>query len=332
MSDSQHTVIENINAKVTAAPHIRDRRSSTSIMLDVIIALSPAMLLVMFDFGIAAAAIIVVSVASCMYFEFMYKALLKKPMHKGDLSPIITGILLAFCVPPTLPVWMVVVGAFVAIIVVKQLFGGLGQNFLNPALAAWAFLLAAYHGSMTDYTFGLYPDVTTMPTPLAIAAFVTEPTLSDIWGVLWGYGSTRGAIGETATILIILGGIYLLIRKVIKWYIPVSFIGSAALLIFIFGGGDGLFTGVPQYDIFVGAIILGAFFMATDYTTSPMTKWGQIIFGTGCGVITVIIRLWGGLPEGVAYAILLMNLLVPLIDKITTNTAKNKKRKERKYG
>ena len=300
---------------VTAMPHMRAKPGVSTVMRDVLIALSPAVLVAALDFGVMGIAIIVVSVASCVYFELMYQALLKKRVTITDLSAIVTGVLLAFCFPPGLPIWMVVVGAFVAIIVVKQLCGGIGQNFLNPALAAWAFLILAYPDQMTDFTFGLPLDAITSPTPLA-EVLTAAPTLSDIWGILWGFGTTRGAIGEVATILIILGGIYLMARKVITWHIPVSFIGSAALLIFVFGG-DGLFAGFPHYEIFLGSIILGAFFMATDYTTSPMTKRGQIIFGLGCGIITATIRIWGGFPEGVAYAILMMNLLVPLIDKIT---------------
>ena len=300
---------------VTAMPHLRAKPGVSTVMRDVLIALSPAVLVAVINFGVTGIAIMAVSVVSCVFFELMYQKLLKKRVAIADLSAVVTGILLAFCLPPGLPLWMVVVGAFVAIVVVKLLCGGIGQNFLNPALAAWAFLVLAYPGQMRDFTFGLPFDAVAGPTPLS-EVLTAAPTLSDTWAILWGFGTTRGAIGEVATILIILGGIYLLVRKVITWHIPVSFIGSAALLIFIFSG-DGLFAGFPHYEIFLGSIMLGAFFMATDYTTSPMTKKGQIIFGLGCGAITAIIRIWGGFPEGVAYAILMMNLLVPIIDRFT---------------
>ena len=300
---------------VTAMPHLRAKPGVSTVMRDVLIALSPAVLAAAVNFGLTGIAIMVVSVAFCVFFELIYQFLLKKRVAVTDLSAVVTGILLAFCLPPGLPLWIVVVGAFFAIVIIKQLFGGIGQNFLNPALAAWAFLVLAYPDQMRDFTFGLPYDAITGPTPLA-QVLTAAPTLYDTWGILWGLGTTRGAIGQSATILIILGGIYLLARKVITWHIPVSFIGSAALLIFIFSG-DGLFAGFPHHEIFLGSIMLGAFFMATDYTTSPMTKRGQIIFGLGCGAVTAIIRIWGGFAEGVAYAILMMNLLVPIIDRFT---------------
>jgi len=287
-------------------------------MRDVIIALLPATLAAIINFGLQGSLIIAVSVISCVVFEFLYQKLLKKPVTTGDFSAVITGILLAFSVPPTMPLWATVVGAFFAIVIVKQLFGGMGQNFLNPALAARAFLLAAYPALMTDFSFGLAPDAIVTATPLAqfAAGEFFVPGINHVWSALWGFGNTRGSIGEVSTILVILGGMYLLARRIINWRIPVFFIGTTAVMMFVFGH-HGLFTGQPHYEIFLGSLMLAAFFMATDYSTTPMTAIGQIIFGVGCGFFTTIIRLWGGFPEGVTYAILMMNLLVPLIDKVT---------------
>jgi len=297
---------------------MRAKITTQRIMLDVIIALLPALLIAILNFGIHGASVIAVAVTSCVFFEWAYQKIMKKKSTVNDLSAVITGILIAFGVPATVPLWTMVAASFFAIIIVKQLFGGIGQNFVNPALAARAFLLAAYPALVTIYDFGLPYDAVAGPTPLAVfvEAELFTPTFGNIWDVLWGFGNTRGAIGEVATILVILGGIYLLVRKVINWRIPVFFIGTTAIMLFIFGR-HGLFTGQPQYEIFLGALMLAAFFMATDYSTSPMTAMGQVVFGIGCGVITAIIRLWGGFPEGVTYAILLMNLLVPLIDKLT---------------
>ena len=306
------------NYLITSKPHMRAKITTQRIMLDVIIALLPAILVAVINFGLRGASVIAVAVASCVFFEWAYQKIMKKPVMVNDLSAVITGILIAFGVPATVPLWTMVVASFFAIVIVKQLFGGIGQNFVNPALAARAFLLAAYPALITMYDFGLAPDAIASATPLVefAEASLHTPGLGDIWSVLWGFGHTRGAIGEVATILIIAGGVYLLARKVINWRIPVFFIGTTAIMLFVFGR-HGLFTGQPQYEIFLGALMLAAFFMATDYSTSPMTAVGQVVFGIGCGVITAIIRLWGGFPEGVTYAILLMNLLVPLIDKLT---------------
>ena len=248
---------------VSDMPHLRAKPGISSVMRDVVIALLPAVVFAAINFGAAGITIMAVSVASCVGFEWMAQSLMKKKPTISDFSAVITGILLAFSLPATMPIWMVIAGAFFAIVVVKQLFGGLGQNFLNPALAARAFLLAAYPDAMTDFTFGLAPDTITAATPLAsMAQSGVHPSLLTIWSLLWGFGNTLGSIGEGANLLIIIGGVYLLVRKVIRWYIPVTFIGSAALVLFIFGG-DSLFAGQPHYDIFAGAIMMGAFFMAT---------------------------------------------------------------------
>jgi len=297
---------------------MRGKITTQRIMLDVIIALVPAMLVAIINFGVRGTSVIAVSVISCVFFEWAYQKIMKKPVRVNDLSAVITGILIAFSVPPTVPLWTMVVAGFFAIVVVKQLFGGIGQNFVNPALAARAFLLAAYPALVTVYDFGLAQDAVATATPLVqfAEAQLHTPGLGAIWNALWGFGHTRGAIGEVATILVIAGGVYLLVRKVINWRIPVFFIGTTAIMLLVFGR-HGPMTGQPQYEIFLGALMLAAFFMATDYSTSPMTAMGQVVFGVGCGVITAVIRLWGGFPEGVTYAILVMNLLVPLIDKLT---------------
>ena len=306
------------NYLITSKPHMRAKITTRRIMLDVIIALLPAVLVAVINFGTQGMAVIAVAVMSCVFFEWAYQKIMKKPVMINDLSAVITGILISFGVPATVPLWTMVVASFFAIVIVKQLFGGIGQNFVNPALAARAFLLGAYPAQVTMYNFGLAHDAVSGPTPLVVFAEAPlyTPTLSEVWSVLWGFGNTRAAIGEVATILIIAGGVYLLVRKVINWRIPVFFIGTSAVVLLVFGR-HGLMTGQPHYEIFLGAIMLAAFFMATDYSTSPMTAMGQIVFGIGCGLITAIIRIWGDFPEGVTYAILLMNLLVPLIDKLT---------------
>ena len=263
---------------VTDMPHVRAKPDVDSIMRNVVLALAPVTLFTAFHSGVQGIVSLLVAIAACVYFEFAYRKLLKKERSIQDCSAVITGMLLALTLPADLSIWLVLAGAFFAIVVVKQLFGGIGQNFLNPALAARAFLFTAYPEQMAG----------------------------------------SGAFGGIAVILIIAGGLYLFIRGIIKWHIPLTLLGSAFLLLFAFGG-DGLFTDWS----FIGMVMLGGFFMATDYVTSPMTKWGQVIFGIGCGIITAIVSIVSGSPEGLMYAILLMNFLVPLIDKVV---------KPRRYG
>jgi len=234
-----------------------------------------------------------------------------KAVTINDFSAAITGVLLAFNLPPDVPFWLPVVGSVFAIIVVKQLFGGLGSNFVNPALAARALLLASFPAHMTNWTF---PDAITGATYLGMLkenpAF--SPEASDYMALL--FGKIGGCIGETSAVAIIIGGVYLLVRKVINWRIPVFYIGSFTVFAFIFGR-TGFFTGNVLFEVLNGGLLLGAFFMATDYATSPITPNGKIVMGIGCGFLTVIIRFFGGYPEGVSYAIIIMNLFVPLIDK-----------------
>lgn len=306
---------------VSHSPHISGKDSVSGIMLDVVIALLPALLAGCLVFGYRALLVALISVVSCVVFEGLWQKLLKKPVTVCDLSAVVTGLLLALNLPASIPLWMPIIGAFFAIIIVKQFFGGLGHNFMNPALAARAFLLASWALAMTTWpqpgsVIPLFntADVVTTATPLALYADRAQNLPSYLTLFL---GNIGGCIGETSTLAILLGGVYLLLRRVIRLRVPVTFIATAAVGFWIFGGHDGFFTGDWLYQILSGGLMLAAFFMATDYATTPFTPKGQIIFGLGCGIITVLIRLWGGYPEGASYAILLMNVVTPLIDKAT---------------
>ncbi|MCL2203200.1 MAG: RnfABCDGE type electron transport complex subunit D [Defluviitaleaceae bacterium] len=300
---------------VTTTPHIRSRDSIERTMLFVLIALAPAAVLGVVFFGVRALFIILISVTSAVCFEALYQKLARKPVTVTDGSAVVTGLLLALILPPGLPLWMPVVGAFAAIVLVKQLFGGLGHNFLNPALAARAMLMAAYALPMTvSFTAPrTAPDATASATPLMLLeSGEFTPAGADFLASF--LGNVGGSIGETSAVALLAGGVFLLATKVISWHIPVSFIASAAVFTALFHP-EGFSGEVVGYHMLAGGLILGAFFMATDYPTSPVTPLGKILFGVGCGVITMVIRLYGGFPEGVAYAILLMNLTVPLIDR-----------------
>ena len=309
-------------------PHIRTNEDTRSIMLDVIIALCPALLMSVIRFGFRALIAVVVSMASAMFFEWLYRKLLHKTQTLGDLSAAVTGMLLAFVSPVTLPYWMLIVGNFFAIFVVKQLYGGLGKNFLNPALAGRAALVACYTGQMTSWIdpstkaplFGGLADVVTAATPLTtmksgeFAELTAQYSLSDMF-----IGNIGGSLGEISSMMLLIGGLYLIFRKVISWQIPVAYIGSVAILTFLFPQGNDALTWM-LYNVLGGGLFLGAFFMATDYVTSPVTKKGQLIFGIGCGLITVFIRYFGSYPEGVCYSILVMNCCTWIIDKYTKPT------------
>lgn len=313
------------NLTVSATPHIRAKVTTQSIMRDVLIALLPAAVMGVVYFGVNAALLMLISVASSVFFEAVYQKIAKKPSTVGDLSAAVTGLLLGMNLPATCPFWVPIVGSFVAVILAKQLFGGIGFNFINPALAGRAFLMASYPNQMMAYpetNFGVKGIITNIEavssaTPLQQLKQTTEvlvPNSGDFINAL--IGNIGGCIGETCAIALILGGVYLLARKVISWHIPVTYIATVFVLTFIlnaFGGNASV--SVAGYELLCGGLMLGAFFMATDYTTSPMTDKGKIIFGIGCGVIATIIRLYGGYPEGVSYSILLMNLVVPLIDR-----------------
>lgn len=298
---------------VTTTPHIRSSESINKTMGYVLIALSPATVMGVVFFGVRAFLIIIISVCSAVVFEALYQKLMRKPVTVMDGSAVVTGLLLALVLPPALPLWMPVAGAFVAIVLVKQLFGGLGHNFLNPALAGRAILMAAYAVPMT--TAFISPrgsvDVIASATPLLLLEGGDfSPKVSDFLASF--IGNVGGSIGETSAVALLAGGLFLLVTKVISWHIPVSFITSAGVMA-VFFQPEGL--GIALYHLLAGGLILGAFFMATDYPTSPVTPLGKIVFGVGCGVVTMVIRLFGGYPEGVGYAILLMNLTVPLIDR-----------------
>lgn len=338
--------------EVSNSPHIRDRATVTAIMRDVLLALLPAVIASGIFFGLRAILLILVSVASCMLFEYLSRRIMKRENTLFDLSAVVTGVILAFNLPPTLPVYMVVIGAFFAIVVVKQMFGGLGNNFVNPALTSRIFLIIAFPKAMTIWSvregaFSFFnslkgADLISSATPLAVfrnanAEAVSSatplldksslPTLLELF-----MGNRAGCIGEICILALLLGAAYLLVRKVIAPWIPLSFLGSFALMVMIFGhtsffetiGKDpfSLYSWQtalyePAYMLLSGGLILGAFFMATDYVTSPITRRGKIIFGIGCGLLTFLIRYYGNITEGVSFAIILMNILSPNIDRLT---------------
>ncbi|MEG2083420.1 MAG: RnfABCDGE type electron transport complex subunit D [Oscillospiraceae bacterium] len=294
---------------ITSSPHITGRDSTTTVMLDVIIALVPALGMSIYFFGIRAGLVTAVCVASCVAFEALWCVLAKKPMAIGDLSAIVTGMLLAFNLPAAIPFWQAIVGSLVAIIVVKQLFGGIGCNFVNPALAGRVVMAVSFTSSMVHYSFPINSPLfisadamssatlLTSATPLAIANKGSADILS--LAQLF-FGEHGGVLGETSCAALLLGGVYLCLRKVIKPIIPLAYIGST----FLFGWMFGCET--PLKFILSGGLFLGAIFMATDYVTSPYTNKGKLIFGLGCGLLTAIIRIFSNSAEGVSFAILIM--------------------------
>jgi len=291
------------NLTVSHFPHIRDRATTNRIMLDVVIALIPALIVSVAVFGARAALIVCVCVISSVASEWIFRKAMKKPDTIRDFSAVITGLLLAFSLPVGIPVWQAVFGSVVAIILVKQLFGGLGKNFANPAATARIILFLAFSVEMTAFTG---PDAITGATPLAaIAGGGTLPSLTDML-----LGVRGGCLGETSVLALVIGGIYLLARRVITWQAPVTFITT----VFVFSAVLGQ---QPVWQILSGGLLLGAIFMATDYVTTPITAWGKVIFGVGAGFFTVVIRVYGAYPEGVSFAILLMNIITPYINRLT---------------
>lgn len=296
--------------KISSSPHIRDKESTTNIMGQVIVALMPAAIFGIYNFGIKAFATILITIVSCVVFEAGYQKMMKIPVTVKDLSAVLTGLLLALNLPPEVPFWIPVIGSFFAIIVVKQLFGGLGQNFMNPALGARCFLLISFTGRMTTFTY----DAVTTATPLAnLKAGEGVDVLSMF------LGTTAGTIGETSAVALIVGGVFLLIRGIINYRIPVFYIGSFTIFVLIYAltGGRGFDVSFLLAHLFGGGLMLGAFFMATDYVTSPITPNGKVIFGILLGLLTFLFRIYGGSAEGVSYAIIISNLLVPLIERVT---------------
>lgn len=304
---------------VSSSPHIHQKKTTSDIMLDVIIALLPASAAGIYFFGARAAIVMLTSVCSCILAEYIYQRAMKKNVTIGDLSAMVTGLLLGLNLPPTIPLWMVAVGSAFAIVLVKQLYGGIGKNFLNPALAARCFMLAAWAGAMTVFTEPLLgTDAVSSATPLAILKGTSTGELPSVLSAF--LGKIPGSIGETSSLAILLGGAYLLIKRVINWKIPAFYLGTVVVMTALFGNnqtGADILT-YTALELFSGGVMLAAIFMATDYTTTPTTKIGQVIFGIGCGFLTFVIRKFGGYPEGSSFAILLMNLLTPLIDKFTT--------------
>ena len=309
------------NLKVSSSPHIRNEDSTRQIMLDVAIALLPALAVAVFVFGARSLVMTVVSVLGCVFFEWLYNKLLKKPMTIGDGSAVVTGMLLAYTLPVTAPYWVVLIGDFFAIVIVKCLYGGIGQNFINPALGGRAFLMASWPVAMTTWckvqtSLPLFttPEIQSAATPLT---FLKEGNLPNVSLQNAALGMVGGSMGEISALALLIGGVYLLYRRVISWHIPVSFIGTVAVITFLFPKGDMSGFTFMSYELLCGGLMLGAIFMATDYATSPVTKKGQLIYGVGCGLLTILIRYFGSYPEGVSYAILLMNACCFLIEKIS---------------
>lgn len=327
------TNYKDLKLIATSSPHIRGSERTQTIMLDVIIAMLPALAFACINFGLRALTLTLVSVIGCVFFEWLYRKLMKKPQSVQDLSSVVTGMLLAFVSPVQIPYWMILIGDFFAIVIVKQLFGGIGKNFVNPALAGRAVLLASYAGSMTAWVdpavnkaavIGSNVDIVTAATPLSYMKGTDPVALADSFASLTGtygvremfLGQIGGSLGEVSALMLIIGGVYLICRKVINWHTPVAYIGTVAVLTFLFPKAGSSLEWM-LYSIFGGGLMLGAFFMATDYATSPVTKKGQLIFGVGCGLFTVLIRYFGSYNEGVCYSIMVMNLFVALIDKYT---------------
>ena len=296
---------------VSSSPHLRSGASTQRIMLDVIIALCPALIASFVFFGPRALLLVAVTVLSCVLSEYVSRKIMKRSNTVPDLSCIVTGLLLAFNLPVSLNPLMAAFGGMVAIVVVKQMFGGIGQNFVNPALTARIILMNSFPADMSAWTpaFGWLngTDATTTATPLGVLKEGGDFTFSHLDLFL---GNTGGCLGETCALALILGGMYLMVRRVISPVIPVTYLATVAVISLI-AGRD------PLVDLLSGGLLIGAFFMATDYTTSPISRNGRIVYALGCGIFTMLIRMFASLPEGVSYSIVLMNILVPLIERFT---------------
>lgn len=305
---------------VSSSPHFNGKKTTRNLMLDVIIALFPAMVASVIFFGYSAAILIVLCAVCCVIFEWISRKVRKREQTIGDLSAVVTGVLLAMNLPASVHPLVAVFGCLVAIVVVKQMFGGIGQNFVNPALTARIVLLNSFPSRMTGWTAAFEyntADAVTTATPLANYAAGQTANYLDLF-----LGNTAGCLGETSALALLIGGIYLIARGVIKPVIPVVYLGTAAVFSALLGRD-------PLFDLLSGGIILGAVFMATDYTTSPLYIWGKVVFAFGCGVITILIRQYAALPEGVSYAIVVMNIIVPLIERYIKPRSFGKERKQR---
>ncbi|MBQ2270384.1 MAG: RnfABCDGE type electron transport complex subunit D [Firmicutes bacterium] len=311
------------NLIVSSAPHVVSPVNTSRIMLDVLIALVPAVAMATFVFGMRALLLTAVCAASCVFFEYAVEKILKRDVTIGDLSAAVTGVILSLNLPANLPFWMACVGSFIAIVIVKQLFGGMGQNFANPAITARVALFIGFATAMTNFPLPVAQqtaDAITGATPLALFAKGLEVPSN---GAMF-FGTIGGSMGETSALALLIGGAYLLFKKVIEPTIPACFIGTVAVMALLTGND-------PIFHVCAGGVMLGAIFMATDYVTSPITTKGKVIFGVGCGLLTMIIRLYASYPEGVSFAILIMNILTPHIDNLTI-PALNGVPKEKKGG
>lgn len=316
---------------VSSSPHVRDNSSTKSIMRDVVIALLPAVAVGVYNFRISALLVILTTCVTCVLAEYLWQKLMKQPITTNDFSALLTGLLLALNLPSTIPLWMCVIGGVFAIIIAKQLFGGLGQNFMNPALAGRCFLMLSFSSAMTSFTvkegsnilYGIAVDAQSSATPLMQVKEGMLPSLRDMF-----LGTTTGTIGETSVAALLIGAVYLLVRKVIDWKIPVVYIVTFAVFDLLYQSVVG---GAPYplvYELCGGGLILGAFFMATDYVTSPITAKGKIIFAVLIGLLTGLFRFCGESAEGVSFAIIIGNLCVPLIEKFTVPKAFGKEGRE----
>ena len=317
---------------ISSSPHVHAPITTKTIMRDVLIALAPALIGSVVFFGFRALAVTLVSVAAAVGFEWLWCRLMKCDDKTYDLSAVVTGVLLAFVCPPTIPYWMIIIGDLFAIILVKMLFGGIGKNFVNPALAGRAFMFS-WPAAMSNWvkvgfenSAGLLStaDAVTAATPLS---FMHQGNLPDVSVADAFLGNVGGCIGETSALLLLIGFVYLLWRKVLTVRIPLAYIGTVTVLAFLFPQGNDRVQWMA-YQLFTGGLMLGAIFMATDYVTSPVTKLGQVVYGIGCGVLTVLIRYFGGYNEGVSYAILIMNCCVVLLDRIGRPTKFGAPKKE----
>lgn len=306
------------NLAITSSPHFRATQTTRVIMRDVLIALLPALLVSVWAFGFRALVMVATCAAACVLSEYLYRRLMGLDQTVTDLSAAVTGVLIAYNLPVGLPLWMAVIGSFTAIIIIKQLFGGIGKNFANPAIVARIVLLISFTSPMTVWLLpknSVTPDVITGATPLGVLgsyngsmalAAAELPTRMEMF-----IGNIGGSLGETSAMALLLGSIYLVARKVITPTTPLAFIGTVFVLSWILGAD-------PVFQILAGGVMLGAIFMATDYVTTPTTEMGKLIFGIGCGLLTVVIRLYGSYPEGVSFAILIMNIVTPHIDRLTS--------------
>lgn len=308
------------NLKMSSSPHIRSKATTSNIMMLVAIALLPASAFGVWNFGLPAFGMLVTTTVVAVLTEYIYEKLMHKKITINDWSAAVTGLLLGLNMPPTAPWWMGAIGSVFAILIVKQLFGGLGQNFMNPALAARCFLLISFTGRMTDFTvpdgaFGKVVDTVSGATPLAAVKAGESVNLMSLF-----IGNTKGTIGETSALAILIGAAILLATKVIDLRVPLTYIGTFAVFALLFGG-HGFSISYLAAELFGGGLMLGAWFMATDYVTTPITKNGQLVYGVCLGIFTGIFRIFGGSAEGVSYAIIFCNLLVPLIERVTMPVA-----------